>query len=126
MAEKRFVILRHECPYGYKQGVHWDLMLEESRVLRTWALSAEPVVGQTISAEQLADHRLAYLDYEGPISGDRGVVSRWDCGSYELLDSVAGELCFLMHGNRLSGRAVLTSDSSHSESWTFHVAPAVS
>jgi hypothetical protein len=38
-----------------------------------------------ISAEKTFDHRLMYLDYEGPISGDRGSVVRWDAGSYLLI-----------------------------------------
>lgn len=32
--------------------------------------------GQSILAERIADHRWAYLEYQGPISGNRGVVSR--------------------------------------------------
>src|SRR6516165_6867682 len=108
MAAMRFVILRHECPEGYKPGVHWDLMLEEAESLRTWELAAEPAVGLTIAAEQLPVHRLAYLDYEGPISGNRGTVSRWDCGNYELLMSSSTEHSFILVGSRLRGRAVLT------------------
>ena len=37
-----------------------------------------------MDAEVLPDHRLAYLDYEGPISGDRGSVTRWDRGTYDV------------------------------------------
>lgn len=123
MAAKRFVILRHECPESYKPGVHWDLMLEEAESLRTWALAAEPVVGQTIVAEQLPDHRLTYLDYEGPISGNRGVVSRWDSGSYELVDSTPDERRFLLTGGRLSGQATLARDRDGAKSWWFILAP---
>ena len=65
----RFVILRHELPDPRRRGVHWDFMLEHAGVLRTWALAEEPAPNKPISAEALADHRLAYLNYEGPVSG---------------------------------------------------------
>lgn len=123
MAAKQFVILRHECSESYKPGVHWDLMLEEAESLRTWALGAEPVAGRTIVAEQLPDHRSAYLDYEGPISGNRGVVSRWDSGTYELMDSTPDEWRFLLRGGRLSGRATLARNPDGAESWWFILAP---
>src|SRR5690348_6710528 len=126
MAAKRFVILRHECPEGYKPGVHWDLMLEEADSLRTWALAVEPAIGLTIAAEQLSDHRLAYLDYEGPISGNRGRVSRWDSGRYELLDSSAAELCFLLLGHQIRGRGALTRDPKSTASWSLTLSPTLS
>jgi len=36
-------------------------------------------------AEKIHDHRLEYLEYEGPISNDRGVVKRMDRGKYEII-----------------------------------------
>ena len=63
----RFVILEHDYPVQ-----HWDLMLEAGDVLRTWRLIAPPDKTQAVAAESLGDHRLAYLDYEGPVSGNRG------------------------------------------------------
>ena len=76
----RFVILRHDSP----RGEHFDFMLEAGDVLKTWALPRPPEIGVEMDCEALADHRLAYLDYEGPISGQRGSVTRWDCGTYTL------------------------------------------
>src|SRR4051794_23553598 len=61
----RFVLLRHETPAGSERPTHFDLMLEHNGVLRTWALSGLPAAGEPLLAEQLPDHRLAYLDYEG-------------------------------------------------------------
>jgi hypothetical protein len=51
----------------------------------------------TIEAERLADHRLAYLDYEGPVTGNRGNVRRIDVGTYRVgnaptLYVLAGEI----------------------------------
>ena len=68
----RFVVLEHVRP----EDRHWDLMLESGDALATWALKHSPDSAQPIAAEQLPDHRLAYLDYEGPISGGRGAVTR--------------------------------------------------
>ena len=79
-AMPRFVILRHDAP----QGLHFDLLLEASGVLRTWALPQPPDSGVEMECEALPDHRMAYLDYEGPVSGGRGTVDRWDWGTYGL------------------------------------------
>src|SRR3569623_1675370 len=89
----RFVVLRHECPPSHPRGLHWDFMLEAGETLKTWSLPQSPgeFVNQadapleSMQVEALADHRLAYLDYEGPISGDRGVVSRFVRGEYEIV-----------------------------------------
>ena len=67
----RFVVLEHDHP-----ALHWDLMLEGDGVLRTWRLDAPPEPGKTVRATSSFDHRLIYLDYEGPISGGRGCVCR--------------------------------------------------
>ena len=74
----RFVILEHDHPV-----MHWDLMLEAGDVLQTWRLMQPPEsVGCAIEATALGDHRVMYLDYEGPVSGDRGTVKRWDAGEF--------------------------------------------
>jgi hypothetical protein len=96
----RFVILEHDHP-----ELHWDLMLESGATLRTWRL-LQPLraPGETISAVALSDHRLHYLDYEGPVSGGRGTVKRWDAGEYAPIDSEPGDaLHFLLDGARVRG-----------------------
>ena len=69
-------------------------MLEHEGVLLTWELdkpfgrperpqdgqSAEEI--QTIIARRLADHRLAYLQYEGQVSDGRGWVKRVLLGEF--------------------------------------------
>jgi DNA polymerase Ligase (LigD) len=115
----RYVILRHECPADFKGGVHWDLMLEAGDALRTWALAVEPAPGIPIAADQLPDHRHEYLDYEGPVSGNRGTVSRWDAGRFELLGESPRELTVRFAGDRLNGNASLVRASENSRSWEF-------
>lgn len=96
----RFVILEHDHPL-----LHWDLMLEVGASLRTWRLAQAPAApGETIDAVALPDHRLDYLDYEGPVSGGRGAVKRWDVGEYETLSASDGEeLCVRLSGARVRG-----------------------
>jgi hypothetical protein len=107
----RFVILLHELPAGADRRTHWDLMLEADGVLRTWALAEEPALGRSIAAEPLADHRLAYLTYEGEVSGNRGRVTRWDSGEYEVLAEAADRLEIRLAGGRLAGVAVLSQQA---------------
>ena len=98
----RFVVLTHDHPF-----LHWDLMLERDGALRTWRLKQPPEVGDPIDAEALADHRLAYLEYEGPISGGRGTVTRWDVGTYEAVESTADRVVVRLAGQKLSAAAEL-------------------
>jgi hypothetical protein len=58
----------------------------------------------------LPDHRKLYLDYEGPISGDRGEVAQWDYGTFTLLDDTDRSLLVELAGGKLSGRVELSSD----------------
>ena len=105
----RFVILEHDHPV-----LHWDLMLEAGDVLRTWRL-AEPPTGQTfaIAAESLPDHRLAYLEYEGPVSGNRGSVKRWDHGVFEEIETGV----WRFNGQILNG--IVRMECVDGESWRF-------
>ena len=105
----RFVILEHDHP-----ALHWDFMLEANGVLRTWRLPAVPAAGEMI-AEQIADHRLAYLDYEGPVSGARGTVKRWDHGTYRLESAGIDALDLVIFGDRL--RACVNMNRVGATTW---------
>lgn len=108
----RFVVLTHDHPF-----LHWDFMLEWGAVLRTWRLHEEPGTSAAISAEALPDHRRKYLDYEGPVSGDRGEVQRWDAGDYVLEGDESGRVTVRLQGARLRGTAVL--EEGEPGAWTF-------
>jgi hypothetical protein len=90
---------------------HWDFMLESEGVLRTWRLDADPVNSARIAATPLPDHRLAYLDYEGPVSNQRGQVQRIDRGEYETLNESTERLEVLLRGELLQGRVMVSIDS---------------
>jgi hypothetical protein len=113
-AMPRFVILEHDHPV-----LHWDLMLETDGVLRTWRLAQPPLpTSGVIEATPLADHRLMYLDYEGPVSGNRGTVKRWDAGDYETLsESTKTTMTLKMKGQRLDAQIRL--QLIHPKSWRF-------
>lgn len=102
----RFVILEHDWPTR-----HWDLLLEDGNVLLAWRLLAEPEPGARVRAERNADHRRLYLDYEGPVSGGRGNVKRWDWGEFEWIAN--GEVLEIAAtGQSVRGRLILQSNES--------------
>src|SRR5262245_18811650 len=104
----RYVILEHDHPV-----LHWDFMLEAGDVLRPWRLAAPPQVGQAVAAEPSFDHRLVYLEYEGPVSGDRGTVTAWDRGTFvEEAEPAerAQRVVVRLQGERLQGTAILERD----------------
>ena len=111
----RFVILEHDHPH-----LHWDLMLEVRGSLKTWRLASPPAVsGQITHATPLSDHRSAYLDYEGPLSGDRGQVSKWDAGTYELISGNERSAFRVdLHGSRIHGIGVMAQTAF---GWTFQL-----
>jgi hypothetical protein len=112
------VILEHTGSAEYKPGVHWDLMLEVGDRLRTWELDAVPADGITIHATELGLHRLDYLDYEGPVSGNRGSVRRWDSGTYDLLHETPGELEIAIQGVKIGGKVLLRRDAHDEATWS--------
>jgi hypothetical protein len=99
----KFVILRHDRP----RGVHFDFMLEAGSVLKTWALPQPPELEVEMDCGALGDHRIAYLDYEGPVSGNRGTVLRWDRGEYAVLCQSETEWIVTLRGEKFAGRATL-------------------
>lgn len=98
----RYVILEHDHPM-----LHWDFMLEAGAVLKTWRLAAPPRPGPVVGAEALPDHRRQYLDYEGPISGNRGRVVRWDAGEFVWRMDTQDRIVVRLAGRRVQGTAVL-------------------
>ncbi len=73
----RYVILTHDWP-----NLHWDLMLEWDGQLLSWRILEEPELDIPLEVQRTSDHRIEYLDYTGPVTGDRGEVQRWDRGSW--------------------------------------------
>lgn len=80
-SDRQTVQLLHKMPDG-SSHIDWMIAQEgtdEKRMLLTFRLDCrldKVQIGQSIHAERIADHRWAYLEYEGPLSGNRGEVSR--------------------------------------------------
>ena len=109
----QFRILTHDYP-----SLHWDLLLEFDGTLRTWRLLTEPDRSGSTDAEQLNDHRIEYLTYEGPISGNRGSVKEWDAGHLEWIEDEPehGTVTVRLQGKRLGGLWQLTRRPAASQS----------
>jgi len=108
----RFAILNHDWPEP-----HRDLLLEHGGVLRAWRFPAECDFLSLLPALAIADHRLAYLDYEGPVSGNRGAVTRWDSGELRWISESADRLKFELLGKYLDGQYEFCHILG--DSWTF-------
>jgi hypothetical protein len=105
----RFVVLAHTD----RHGLHFDLMIDLGERLATWKCLLPPeqsgAAGQP--CVRLADHRHSYLDYEGPVSGDRGDVRRHDAGACTVLEHTDDRWRVNFAGRRLIGRyKLLTAD----------------
>ena len=122
----QFVLLRHKCPVDFPKPSHWDFMLEHEGVLLCWQLNQLPAAwtkllglestteGNSVPVIQLANHHLAYLDYEGPVSGNRGSVVRVDRGLFHYVQRTEHSLLLHVLGTLLTGKVSLIR---HSEGW---------
>jgi hypothetical protein len=115
----RFVILVHNHPH-----LHWDFMLEREAggALRSWRLEKPPEPGTPIRAEALPDHRRLYLDYEGPVSGNRGEVKRWDAGEAGVVSESPDTIAIELTGQRIRGNVELHRLAD--DGWTFEYSAA--
>ncbi|MBI5360130.1 MAG: hypothetical protein HZA48_06050 [Planctomycetes bacterium] len=97
----RFVVLQHTD----SMGVHYDIMLEKEGALETWKAMNPPnyYACHPSFAQKIANHRTAYLDYEGEISGNRGKVTRWDKGTYRIIERTENRLTVYLTGQKGSG-----------------------
>ena len=95
---ERFAVLDHDWPTP-----HRDLFLERDGVLLSWRLPWDVNEPFPLDAVATAPHRLHYLDYEGPVDGDRGTVTRWDSGPLEWVAGSSDILMFHLDGAYYQG-----------------------
>lgn len=102
----RFVIQHHR-----KQGQddHWDLMLEEGEILKTFQLNLPPdqVALHPAQATPIFDHELRFLTYEGPVNQGLGQVTIAEHGSYRIRQKTASRWELNLEGTLLQGTFVL-------------------
>ena len=98
------VLLRHDLPDG-SHHFDWLLARDPEGPLLTFRLdrdvAAEPT--PSFAGQQLPDHRRLYLDYEGPISGDRGTVRSVARGRCEIIEASHAGLLVRVDLGRLVG-----------------------
>ncbi len=114
----RFVILHHEMPDSSEKPTHFDVMLEYQGELVTFSIEGWPENAAPVVAQRLSAHRIEYLDYQGPVSGNRGTVSQFDRGTYEPVGDVTGdfdEWQLILSGSANRGR--LHIYTKNGESW---------
>lgn len=106
------VLLRHSLPDGC-QHFDWMLARDDFGPLLTFRLAEDISLGRKrFIGPRLPDHRRRYLEYEGPVSGDRGRVDRVAAGHCEILLEGPDEIRIRIVLGSLSGegRGVTASD----------------
>lgn len=113
----KFVVHAHDAALP-----HYDFMLERGHSLGTWRIDAGDLPrlerGETVTAERIGDHRREYLEYEGPVSCDRGTVRMYDSGEYRVLHETDDALEVALEGKLLHG-TMLIAGGDRSSSCTF-------
>jgi hypothetical protein len=105
----RYVVLHHT---GSGEGDHFDFMLEVpgKERLMTWRVMTPPGQwGGDVGAVRIADHRKAYLTYEGEISGGRGQVQRVQEGTARVENLASGNVELLLSATRRTVRLPMTA-----------------
>ncbi len=76
--QKRWVLLEHKDSPDDPSGVHFDLLLEDKNVCRSWRLGKKLVVdGSCQEAVPMPAHRLKWLSVSSAeVSGGRGFAKR--------------------------------------------------
>ncbi len=113
----QFVLLEHDVTQPgtdpEERDAHWDLLLEvpDQERLATWRLAENPLdAGHPIAAERIQDHRRLYLEFEGAVSGGRGVVRRVDRGDVEVWHISDTDARFTLNGQALRGDYEIIAD----------------
>jgi bifunctional non-homologous end joining protein LigD len=115
----RFVVQRHRAT-----RLHYDFRLEIDGVLVSWAVPKGPTLDSAVRrmAVHVEDHPIEYFDFEGVIPAKQygaGDVIVWDWGTWEPeaetpdpSSAIAdGELKFVLHGQKVSGRFTIVRTS---------------
>src|SRR5438445_13199431 len=118
----RFVVHRHAA-----RRLHWDLRLEISGVLTSWAVPKGPSPNPADKrlAVHVEDHPLEYGDFEGLIPEGNygaGAVIVWDRGRWVPLEDPhegmrKGKLLFELRGYKLHGKWTLVKLKKGEKEW---------
>ncbi len=119
---RSYVIQKHDAT-----RLHYDFRLEHAGVLLSWAVPKGPSLDPGVKrlAVHVEDHPVSYGSFEGTIPEGNygaGTVEIWDSGTWEPLGDVdemmsKGEMKFLLHGRRLTGKWVLVQMNKNEKDW---------
>ena len=119
---KRFVIHEHHAT-----RLHFDLRLEISGVLKSWAVpkgvSMNPLEKRLAVA--VPDHSIGYIDFEGTLAEGTygaGRVAIWDKGEFETSGDAEEQLrkrklVFTFYGGKLKGEFTLVKMWKQEKNW---------
>lgn len=113
-----FVIQRHDASH-----LHYDLRLEVSGVLKSFALPKIPPAEEGIKrlAVETEDHPIEYANFEGIIPEGQygaGKVEIWDKGAFRPEKISANEIMFELEGSKMKGKFALIRLKS-GKNWLF-------
>ena len=114
--DQPYVLLHHKI----SDKEHWDLCLDLGEVLATWRVLSDPRVRPDKTdagwpAQRIQDHRRAFLEYEGPLSGDRGDVRRVDRGVWGSIEQGPAGWVVRLEGEVLRGVYRLPAEAGPGE-----------
>ena len=119
-----FVVQKHAAT-----RLHWDFRLELDGVLKSWAVTNEPVADPSVKrlAVRVEDHPLSYATFAGDIPKGQyggGHVDIWDNGFWQALDDPheglkKGKLSFILQGSVMKGHWTLVKmrNEGKRENW---------
>ena len=103
----RWILLEHFGSPDDPLGVHFDLLLEDGKVCRSWRLKKILVLdGPSQKVVPIPSHRLVWLDHsDGEVSGGRGWAKKVMAGFFlgELSEDPADPVQIELHSNVLKG-----------------------
>jgi CRP-like cAMP-binding protein len=85
--------------------------------MRAWEFREDLLTILRQHVQALPDHRREYLDYEGPISGDRGYVRRVAEGTCELLRETPTEWVVRLQSEVIAGELRIVRNTPEDQSW---------
>ena len=111
----QFVIQKHTK----SGGTHWDLMVQNGDLLKTWRLDKGPgqLKNAPAKAEKIFDHPLKFLTYEGKVNEGKGSVKIADKGICEITTQSDGKIEMELAGEILKGEFIMTRITE--DGWQF-------
>ena len=116
-----YVIQKHQA-----SRLHYDLRLEESNTLTSWAIPKEPSENpkEKRLAVQTEDHPIEYANFKGTIpEGNYGAgkVEIWDKGTFEAIERTENKFIVNLKGKKLKGVYCLIKlrPKEDSKNWLF-------